>query len=350
MHGFVFYFSILLFTCHTSAAQPLTYPAERHLRNVRQLTYGGDNAEAYWSNDGQKLTYQRTDKKRGIPCDQIWMLDLSAGTEHTSPVRISNGHGRTTCSYFLPGDTLILFASTHHSHDTCPAEPERVRGKYVWPLYPEYELYIADLKGNIVRRLTNNSYYDAEATVSPKGDKIIFTSTRTGDPELYIMNIDGSGVRQITNRTGYDGGAFFSPNGKKIVWRSTRFDSDSEVTEYKKLLEKGLVSPNKMELYMAKANGKKCRKITQLGGANWAPFFHPSGKKIIFSSNHATQTIPFNLYMINTDGSGLEQITYDPIFDAFPMFSPDGKKLVWCSNRNNNGTRDTNIFVGDWVE
>lgn len=346
----IFTLTFLLLSLCAFSQTTVAYPQEKHLQNIRQLTFGGDNAEAYWSFDGTKLTYQRAHKKNGIPCDQIWMIDNVTTAKVSSPTRISNGKGRTTCSYFLPGDSLIIFASTHLKHDSCPPEPKHERGKYLWPLYPEFEIFVADLNGNIVKQLTNNNFYDAEATVSPKGDKILFTSNRSGDLELYTMNLDGSHVRQITHKIGYDGGAFFSPDGKKIIWRSTQFEADSEVTQYKNLLKQHLVSPNKMELYIANANGKKRQQLTHLGGANWAPFFHPSGKKVIFSTNHATKSIPFNLYMINTDGTGLEQITYDNVFDSFAMFSPNGKKLVWCSNRNNGGTRDTNIFIADWVE
>ncbi len=347
---------ILLIVCLSSYAQDssaIQYPQERHLKNVHQLTFGGDNAEAYWNFSGTALTYQYTNRKDDIYCDRIYYYPLSRfyGTQDTilMPIPVSSGKGRTTCSYFLPGDSLILYASTLAKIDTCPQEPPHIKGKYLWPLYPEYEIYVSDLKGNIVKQLTDNSFYDAEATVSPKGDKIVFTSDRSGDVELYTMNIDGSGLKQITSELGYDGGACFSPDGKQIVWRSTKFDSEQEKADYKDLLKKHLVSPNKMELYIANADGSNRRKLTDLGGANWAPFFSIDGQKVIFSSNHATKSIPFNLYMIDTNGKNLEQITYDKVFDSFPMFTPDGKKIAWCSNRNNGGTRDTNIFIADWV-
>lgn len=348
-------FLLLFFVSFSLIAQDSSavhYPQEKHLKNVHQLTFGGDNAEAYWSFNGNALIYQYTNKKQDINCDRIYYYPLGRGSMDTviMPYPVSSGKGRTTCSYFLPGDSLVLYASTFLKIDSCPEEPHRDHGKYLWPLYPEYEIFISDLKGNIVKQLTDNNYYDAEATVSPKGDKIVFTSDRSGDVELYTMNIDGSDVKQITNELGYDGGAFFSPDGKQIVWRSTKFDNEEEKQEYRDLLKKHIVSPNKMELYIANADGSNRRKLTDLGGANWAPFFSPDGKKIIFSSNHKTKSIPFNLYMINTDGTGLEQITYEKIFDSFAMFSPDGKKLAWCSNRNNSGTHDTNIFIADWVK
>lgn len=322
------------------------FAQEGHLKNVRQLSFGGENAEAYWNFSDTRLTYQYTNKSKGVLCDQIYLMNIA----DTTSSLISTGKGRTTCSFFLPGDSQILYASTHLKMDSCPPEPGHEHGKYLWPLYPEYEIFIADLKGNIVKQLTHNHYYDAEAVVSPKGDKILFTSDRSGDLELYTMNLDGSDVKQITNELGYDGGGNFSPDGSQIVWRASQFTSDSDRAEYKSYLKKHLVSPLKMELFIANVDGSNRRQLTNLGGANWAPFFHPSGKKIIFSSNHVTKAIPFNMYMINTDGTGLEQITFDKVFDSFPMFSNDGKKLAWSSNRNNGGTRETNIFIADWVE
>jgi TolB protein len=321
------------------------FAQEKHLKNVRQLTFGGENAEAYWSFDDSKLTFQGKNNKLGVMCDQIYLMNPS----DSSKKLISTGKGRTTCAFFLPGDSLFLYASTHLAGDSCPPEPVRQHGKYLWPVYNSYEIFVADLNGNIKKQLTNNNAYDAEATLSPQGDKIVFTSDRSGDLELYTMNIDGSNVKQITNSVGYDGGASFSPDGKQIVWRASVFENDSDKQEYIENLKKHLVSPLKMELFIANADGSNRRQITHLGGANWAPAFDPTGKKIIFSSNHKTKSIPFNLYTINTDGTGLEQITYDKVFDAFPMFSYSGKKLVWCSNRANGGTRETNIFVADWV-
>lgn len=335
-----------------------TYPGEKHLKNVRQITSGGDNAEAYWSHNDRSLVFQRTHPATGALCDQIFFGEVdqilrSEEVNQTANFRyteLSAGKGRNTCSYFLPGDSLVVYAGTRHWADSCTPAPPRVKGKYYWSVHEAYELYLADLKGNIRKRLTDNAFYDAEAVVSPKGDKILFTSDRSGDLELWTMNLDGSGLKQITFNEGYDGGAFFSGDGERIVWRASHFDSDDERAAYREDLKKHLVSPNKMELYTAKADGSERKQITHLGGANWAPFFHPSGKKIIFSSNHKTRSIPFNLYMVNLDGSGLEQISFDPVFDSFPMFSHDGKHLVFGSNRNNGGTRDTNVFIADWVE
>jgi Tol biopolymer transport system component len=268
------------------------------------------------------------------------------------PVLLSEGLGRTTCSYFMPGDTTVLYASTRSGGDECPPEPERrADGKYVWPIYPDFDIYIANLNGKIVDTLVSGDGYDAEATVSAQGDKIVFTSDRSGDLELYTCDIDGSNVKQITFELGYDGGAFFSPDGSKLVFRSSRPQTPEEIAEYKGLLAEGLVKPTNMEIYVCNVDGSDLRKITNLGKANWAPFFHPSGEKIVFSSNHAGKRgYEFNLYMINLDGTQLERITYDDVFDAFPMFSYDGKKLIFSSNRNNGGTTNTNLFIADWID
>lgn len=331
---------------------PVRYTEEKHLKNVRQLTFGGDNAEAYWSFDDSKLIFQATNTIWGAECDQIYIFDLNKWEKGKTPPLISTGKGRTTCSYFMPDGKTVVYASTHEGGAACPHSPERRSdGKYVWPIYKDFDIYLGDTKGNIIKKLTNEPGYDAEATVSPKGDKIVFTSMRSGDLELYTMNLDGSQVKQITSGLGYDGGAFFSPDGQQIIFRASRPKSDAEIKEYKDLLAEGLVQPTQMELHICNADGSNLRKLTNLGNANWAPFFHPSGKKVIFSSNHKSKRgFPFNLFMINLDGSGLEQITFDTAFDSFPMFSYDGKKLVFASNRNNNGTRDTNLFIADWID
>ena len=331
----------------------LSYAQEKHFKSLRMLTNGGDNAEAYWSFDDSRLVFQANVEEWGTQCDQIFLYDLAAlDARNVTPPMLSTGKGRTTCSYFLPGDTTIVYASTHKGGEACPAVPERREdGKYVWPIYPDYDIYVANLKGETIAQLTNLPGYDAEATVSPKGDKIVFTSTRTGDLELFTMNIDGSDVRQVTDQLGYDGGAFFSPDGTKLVFRASRPQSAEEQADYKALLADGLVEPTDMELYVCDVDGSNLQQVTSLGNANWAPFFHPSGEKIIFSSNHKSKRgFPFNLFMINVDGTGLEQITYDEAFDSFPMFSNNGRYLVFSSNRNNGGTRATNLFIAEWKD
>jgi len=328
------------------------FPEEVHLKNVQQLTFGGENAEAYFSFDNKKLILQKTDKENGIECDRIYVGDIPKMGEKFKMDQVSTGTGRTTCSYFFKGDDKIIFASTHDHDINCPHVPDRKVVKiYVWPIYNTYELYTANADGSNLKRLTNNDYYDAEATVSPDGKKIVYTSNKSGDLELYVMNADGTNEVQITTGMGYDGGAFFSPNSKQVVFRASRPTAKSELLEYKELYAQNMVAPSKMEIYVCDIDGSNLKKITDLGNANWAPFFHPKGEKIIFASNHQSDRgFPFNIYMINMDGTGLKKITHSDTFDAFPMFSPDGKKLVFASNRNNGGTRDTNVFIADWVE
>jgi TolB protein len=323
---------------------------EKHLSNIKQLTFGGDNAEAYFSFDSKMITYQMRNKEKGVECDQIYAMDLSE--KELKSQLISTGQGRTTCSYFMPDNKSILYASTHEGNVVCPPDPaKRADGKYVWAIYPDFDIFVADLSGKIQKQLTNTPGYDAEATISPDGKKIVFTSLRSGDLELYTMNIDGTDIKQVTTGLGYDGGAFFSPDSKKLIFRASRPTAEEAVLEYKELLKEGLVKPTEMSLYTCNVDGTELVKITELANASWAPFFHPSGKKIIFATNYsATRGLPFNLYMIDIDGKNLERITYDNMFDAFPMFSPDGKKLIFSSNRNNHGTRDTNLFIADWKD
>lgn len=331
-----------------------TLAQEKHLKNLTQLTYGGDNAEAYFSFDGKHLSFQSNNKAWGVNCDQIYSMDISKAKKDTTyrPPLISTGKGRTTCSFFLNDNKHILYASTHGEMNDCPPPPApREDRKYLWQISPEYDIYVADLNGKITKQLTNKPGYDAEGTVSPDGKMIVFTSTRSGDLELWTMNVDGTNPKQITNGLGYDGGAFFSPDGKKLVFRASRPTEETEVKEYKDLLSQGLVAPTNMEIYTCNIDGSDLKQITKLGKANWAPFYSPKGDKIIFASNHHSQRgYDFQLYLINIDGSGLERVTNASIFNAFPMFSPDGKKIVFSSNRNNHGTRDTNLFIADWEE
>lgn len=325
----------------------LTVEGEKHLRNVRQLTFGGENAEAYFSFDGRQLIFQS--KRDGRGCDQIYAMNAADG----SNVRmISNGEGRTTCSFFMKGDKRVLYASTFRGKKECPPNPDFSKG-YVWAIYPDYDIYSAKPDGSGIKPLTATKGYDAEATVSPDGKKIIFTSMRDGDLDLYSMDANGKNVRRLTTELGYDGGAFFSPDGKQIVYRSYYPKTEAEIARYKQRLSEDLIEPNNFEIWVMNADGTNKRQVTKLGAASFAPFFTPDGRRIIFCTNYfATDARKrnFDLALINVDGSGLERVTYSEVFDGFPMFSPDGKKLVFASNRNAARTGDTNVFIADWVE
>ncbi len=316
---------------------------EKHLKNLRMLTEEGENAEAYFSFDEQKLIYQAT--FGDLQCDQMFTMNIDGSGREM----VSTGKGRTTCGYFLPGDTTILYASTHFADEDCPLPPDRSKG-YVWQLYNSYDIFLAKTDGQIITQLTDSPSYDAEATVSPTGDKIVFTSTRDNDPEIYVMNLDGSNQTRLTHEKGYDGGPFFSWDGSKIVFRASRPKTEEELKDYEDLVEHDLYRPTTLELYVMDADGGNMRKITNFGKASFAPFFHPDGKRIIFSSNINGETgRNFDLYMINVDGTGFEQITFNETFDGFPMFTRDGKTLVFASNRFNKKEGDTNIFLADWV-
>jgi TolB protein len=319
-------------------------PREVHLANIRQLTFGGENAEAYWSADGKHLIFQS--KRDGMECDQIFIMDADGGNAH----RLSNGKGRCTCSYVFPDRKRILYASTFLSGDACPPNPDYSKG-YVWKLYPGYEIFTANIDGSDIKRITNNPGYDAEGTLSPDGKTIIFTSLRDGDLDLYTMRSDGSHVKRITKELGYDGGAFFSRDGKRIVWRASRPKTPDEAAAYRALLAEHTIKPMTLELYVADADGKHARQVTHNGAANFGPYFFPDGKRIIYASNVADpKGRNFDLWMVNDDGSGLQQITFNETFDGFPMFSPDGKKLVFASNRHGKVQGETDLFLADWVE
>ena len=329
------------------------YPDEHHFKNMQQLTFGGDNAEAYFSADGRYLVFQRTNPREGLPCDQIFIGKIPAAGEKFEYKMVSNGKGRTTCGFFTKDGKHIIYASTHLGADTCPPAPDRKKygNKYIWPLYASFDIFMAGLDGKIIKQLTDSPGYDAEGTLSPDGKKMVFTSVRDGDLELYIMDLQTLKVKRITNHLGYDGGAWFSPDGKKLIWRASSPKTPEEIKEYKDFLALNLVAPTNMEIWVANADGSNARQVTSFGQANWAPAYMPDSKRVIFASNQEYKRgFPFNLYTINEDGSNLQKISRDKGFDAFPMFSADGKKIVFCSNRNNGGTRDTNIFIADWVE
>lgn len=327
---------------------PLALPEETHLANVQQLTFEGENAEAYFSADGRWLIYQSAHP--GVPCDQIFIIP--AEPRMVLPRQVSNGLGKSTCAYFFPDGDRILYSSTHLAGPECPPRPDYSRG-YVWPVYAGYDIFTARPDGSELKQLTDSGNYDAEATISSDGSKIVFTSMRDGDLEIYVMDADGKNVKRLTHELGYDGGAFFSPDGTKIVYRAHHPTEPAETEDYKSLLGQGLLRPTKLEIWLMDADGGNKRPVTSNGKANFAPFWHPDGKRIIFSSNMAAEdprSRNFDLYLINEDGTGLERVTFSPEFDGFPMFSRDGRKLVFASNRASRQRGETNVFLADWAE
>lgn len=316
---------------------------ESHIANVRQLTSGGQNAEAYFSPDGKKLIFQST--RPPFQCDQIYTMNID-GSELKL---LSSGAGRTTCSFFFPDQKRFIYASTHLGGKACPPAPDRSKG-YVWPIYPTYDIFSSKIDGTAVTRLTKTKGYDAEGVVSPDGKKIVFTSLRDGDLDIYLMNSDGTGVQRLTNEKGYDGGPFFSWDGKQIVYRAYHPKTAGELSEYESLLKQSLIKPTRAEIFLMNADGSHQKQITQNGAANWAPFLHPNNQQIIFSSNlHDPERRTFSLYLINIDGTGLKRLTSGARFDSFPMISRDGSKLVFASTRNAANPTEFNIFIADWV-
>lgn len=318
-------------------------PEEKHLKNIRQLTFGGENAEAYFSADGKQLIFQSTRDGRG--CDQIYSMNVDGSNLRL----ISTGTGRTTCAYFVPNGKRILYSSTHLGGKDCPPRPDFSKG-YVWAIYPSFDIFTARTDGSDLKRLTTTPEYDAETTISRSG-KLVFTSMRDGDLDIYTMDANGRNVRRLTHELGYDGGPFWSYDGKQIVYRAHHPQTPKDKADYTSLLKQNLIRPSVLEIWVMNADGSNKRQVTRNGKANFAPFFFPDGKRIIFSSNmDDPRGRNFDLYKINVDGSGLERITDNETFDGFPMFSPDGKKLVFASNRNAAARGDTNVFIADWVE
>lgn len=334
----------LLLSSTLATAGSLHDPREIHLADVRQLTFGGENAEAYWSPDGTELIFQSTHGE--YACDQIFRMPLS---DPAALKLVSTGEGRTTCAYFSAGQDRVIYSSTHASGTECPPVPDRSRG-YVWPIYNSYQVYSAALDGSDVKPLTDTEFYDAEATVCPVDGSIVFTSTRDGDLDLYRMDADGENVKRLTEAPGYDGGAFFSRDCSKLVWRASR-PTGQDLEDYQALLAEGLVRPGELEIWVANADGSEARQVTYVGGANFAPYFFPDGDRILFSSNHHDpQGREFDIFAVDVDGTDLERITYTEGFDGFPMFSPDGQSLAFGSNRNQGAPGDTDVYVARWVD
>jgi TolB protein len=326
----------------SDSMKSLQMPGEKHLVNIRQLTFGGQNAEAYFSHDGTKLSLQSI--RDGHECDAIYVMNADG-----SDVRmVSSGKGSTTCSFLSPDNKSIIYASTHLVDDSCPPKPDMSRG-YVWALYKAYDIFKGDADGKNLVRLTETPGYDAECVYSPQGDKILFTSVRSGDLELYMMDPDGKDVVQLTSTPGYDGGAFFSLDGKSICWRASRPTGEA-LTEYRGLLAEGLIRPSHLEIYTMSLTDRKPVQLTENGAANFAPYFHPDGKHIIFCSNvNDPKGRNFDLYMVEIATRKVEQVTFNETFDGFPMFTHDGGKLVFASNRNGKVPHETNVFIADWV-
>lgn len=338
-----FLFLFIVFPLFSQQSDILRLPNETRIRNIRQLTFGGTNAEAYFSFDEKKLIFQST--RPPYQCDQIFIMNIDGSAQ----TLVSTGTGRTTCGYFFPGDRKILYASTHLAGPECPPPPDKSKG-YVWGVFNAYDIFVADVNGKNLAVLSASPGYDAEATISPRGDRIVFTSSRDGDLELYTMNLDGSGVTRITHDIGYDGGANFSWDGKLIVYRAYHPKDSAEIHEYKSLLAEQLVKPSKMEIFICDADGKNRRQLTHNGAANFAPIFHPDNKRIIFSSNmNDPRSRSFDLFIMNIDGTNLQRVTYGG-FNSFPMFTRDGKKLVFVSDRNARDRYEFNVFIADWVE
>jgi TolB protein len=334
---------LVLQVAHSVVVAPES--GEVHLRNVRQLTFGGQNAEAYFAASGRLLIFQRQGGGPAEQCDQMYVMRVDGSDLH----RVSSGRGRTTCGYFYDRDRRIFYSSTEHGDPSCPPRPDYSHG-YVWALY-DYDIYTANADGSDPRRLTTNPGYDAEATLSPDGSTIVFTSLRDGDLDVYTMRVDGTQLKRLTTTLGYDGGPFFSPDGKLIVYRAYHPATAADSAEYLELLARRLVRPTRMDLWIMNADGSDQRQVTHLPGASFAPSFFPDGRRIIFASNFSAPTSEhFDLYALSLDGTGLEPITTDHTFNAFPMFSPDGRELVWASNRHGRAPHETNIFIADWVE
>jgi len=319
-------------------------PREKHFSTLTMLTDGGENAEAYFSFDGKQLVFQAT--RPPYDCDQILVLPVTGG----EPQLVSTGQGRTTCAYFTGDDKRIIYSSTHLADPTCPTPPDMSQG-YVWGLFASYDVFSLDLQAGRLDRLTDTAGYDAEATVSPAGDTIVFTSMRDGDLDIYTMNIDGSDVKRLTDTPGYDGGPFFSPDGSQIVYRAHHPTEPESLADYRSLLADNKVRPSRMEIWVMDSDGENQRQVTHLECASFAPFFHPAGQKVIFASNYPTpRSRNFELFLVDIDGENLEQVTFNETFDGFPMFAPDGETFVFCSNRHNHEQGETNIFVTKWVE
>jgi len=318
------------------------HPSEPRIQNVRKLTFGGQNAEAYWDTKGKRITFQTT--QPGYPDEQIWVMNADGGNRYL----LSTGKGRCTCSYFTPDGKWVYFSSTHEKHEGAQPKPDMSKG-YVWMVNPNFSLYKVPVGGGPVTPVLNKNTYVAETTIDPGGKFMVFTSDFEGDLEIYRSDLNGKNIVRLTFNRGYDGGPFVSWDGKKIVYRRQADNSIEALDDYNRLLKEHLVRPSKLEIWIMNSDGTGKRQVTNLGAASFAPFLLPGGKKIIFSSNYGDpKGREFDLFLINVDGTGLERVTKSPEFDGFPMVTRDGKRLVWSSNRAGTAPGETNIFVADW--
>ena len=323
---------------------------EVHLKNIKRLTFGGQNAEAYFSPDGKYITFQSN--RDSLPCDQIFIMDTTGKILRM----VSTGEGRTTCSFFLDNDH-IMFASTHETMGPeCPENPlvyqiMKKEKRYVWPLY-NYDLYIRDLRTNELKKLFGSPAYEAELEGPSPDGKIVFTSAKDGDLELYILDPPYTGEpRRLTFTPGYDGGSFFSKSGRYIVYRADHIKDSTELKKYREYLQKGLLLAGHLEIYVYDLQTDSTWQVTHTPKevTNFAPFMTPDEKRIIFVSNlDAPGTWEFQLYIIDIDGKNLERVTYMGTFNSFPMFSPDGKKLLFVSNRGTKKPRNYDVYIADW--
>lgn len=330
---------------HQASAPVPSIPGEVHLKNVRQLTFGGQNAEAYLDVAGKRLIYQSN--QSDYVDEQVLTMNLDGSGKRI----VSTGKGRCTCAYFIPRSNRIMFSSTHATQPGAQPSVDMSKG-YVWMVNEHYALYSAKEDGSDLKPvIVKPGAYVAETTISPDGKYMVWTSDFEGDLEIYRSNIDGTNIKRLTNDIGYDGGPFISWDGKHIVYRRTHFTGTESVSDYKDLLNKHLVRPTAMDIWIMDADGKNKRQLTDMPGASFAPFMTPDNTGVIFSSNwEDPKGRNFDLYLLNLKSKKLERITQAPGFDGFPMFSKDGKKLVFASNRNATKPRETNVFIADWVK
>ena len=324
---------------------------DKYMFNLTQLTFDGDNGEAYFSSDGKQLIYQSN--RGGVSCDKIWIMNIDGSNPH----RVSPSHGAHTCSFFVPGHEFIVFASTSHLEGDCPPRPNiPAHIRYAWPLHP-YSIFRANRDGSNMVRLTQNLQYDAEPIVSSDGKKIVFGSQRENNFDVYLMNSDGTGLKRLTDTFGYDGGPWFSPDGTKIVWRAWHPQTDQEKAQWRENMQSNYITATPLDLWVMNTDGTNKTRLTNNGATNWAPSWHPDGKRIIFSSNmddwnekYQSYGHNFEIYLLFIESGKLERLTFNKVFDSFPMFSPDGNKIVFGSNRNAKNPRSTDIFIADWLE